>query len=290
MISQNCPICAKGVISKKFIEAQNPITKETFDLLECDYCKVKRTHPLPDNLSKYHENNIGTNMRTKPPKLHSFLRSCLLNKELGRITKISKPSAFLDIGCGSGDFSLITAKHGFKTFAVDSASTPPPFLEGTDVKYLTIDYDNYNIKGLPQLKGGAVILRHVLEHIRDPYRFMARLLSYGISYYYIVAPNVGSPKIKLFGKNNFHLMPPTHIWHYNSKALALLLERFKIKAVCSGSDAMPTFIPSLYMYLRLHNAKRNVYELFDPRGMISTLSLPLDMMIPKDTIWVLGKL
>lgn len=286
----DCAICNKGRLSKKLITTADIVTGEIFSILECDFCGVKRTDPIPVDLTPYYNNEFGGLMRSKPSFFHSFLKNILLGWEFSRITdRLGSSFEFLDVGCGAGDFSRFINKKGFKVYAVDSATEKPCYLAQENIEYYQIDYENYEIKDFKGLNNGVVILRHVLEHIKNPYKFLEKMTAYGGNTFYIVLPNSSSLKNRLFDGYNFHLDPPRHIWHYNNKSLRVFLDKLNLSILSFGYDTIPTIIPSFYRYLKVNHCPDPLSSCFSPKKTIATAFLPLDWLLPNDVIWMLVK-
>lgn len=284
-----CPICNKGKIAKLYLKTRELITGEEFLILECDFCTVKKTFPVPENLSSYYEKFAEQNMRRQINRVLAVFRNMLLNMEIDRIVKSAHVKEFLDIGCGIGDLANLLHKKGYRIFCADSAIKKPVYIRNTGVPYYSVNYENYEIKNFTGLKNGVAIVRHVLEHIKEPDIFLDKLLSYGAKTFYIVVPNIDSLRAKLLGHYNYYLDPPRHIWHFNKMSLKILFEKHNLKILSSGFDTIPSIVPDLYRFLYLNKLPERICEFFNPKGIISTLSLPLGWLLPGNVIWFLVK-
>ncbi|MCM8812275.1 MAG: class I SAM-dependent methyltransferase [Candidatus Omnitrophica bacterium] len=263
---------------------------ETFSIEEWDCCSVMKTVPVPDDLSRYYQADVGILMKSAPGRIHSVLKNILLSMELNRILRRIEPGMFVDIGCGTGDFSRLIWSRGFPVLAVDSQPERPLLLkERQDVPYARIDYDRCRIEN-PGIRGCATaIIRHVLEHVKEPAMLLNNLRESGVSSFYVVVPNTGCFERRLFGRYWNLWDPPRHLWHFNSRSLFALFDRLGIRIVDRGTDTIPNWVPSFYRFLRLRRFPARFYELFNPKGMISSLSTPLNFLTPCNVLWVLGK-
>lgn len=288
-MNASCPICGNGILSKKVLETVDIMTGEAFNLIECSICGVRRTDPIPDNMSSYYDTTLGRLMKADPNRVYSFFKNILLKAELARIRKRTGIKQVLDVGCGAGDFSKVLYEKGYRVVAADSCAEKPPYLSGTGISYHRIDYDSYAIKDFECAKGTIVILRHLLEHIRDPEVFVKRMVGYGGEIFYVVVPNASSMKSRLFGQYSWLLDPPRHIWHFNKRAMAAFFDRLGFEIIGSGYDTIPMFIPSLYRFMRIKRYPERIYRYFEPKSIVTTLSLPLDWILPRDIMWFIAK-
>ena len=94
--------------------------------------------------------------------------SPLFKDHLGSVEKIVErnmgTSALVEVGCGKGTFLETLLNNGFDIIGFD------PTYEGSNPKVAR----HYFEPGLG-IKANGLILRHVLEHIQDPYSFLMHL-------------------------------------------------------------------------------------------------------------------
>jgi len=84
-----------------------------------------------------------------------------LNQVVSILAKIFKQKDIVEIGCGKGWFLELLRSHDFNVKGVD------PAYEG-DNDYVIKDYFSSALN----LNADALILRHTLEHIQNPYEFL----------------------------------------------------------------------------------------------------------------------
>ncbi len=284
-----CNLCNQQAKSNFVFETPSRQTKEIFQIGECVACGVRKVLNPPKDLSKYY---IDTHMRKPNNKLYVFLKQFLLKKELDRIVNFCGPQReFLDIGCGTGDFVKTIYDQGFKVRASDSTLERPVMVK--DIKaidYFQFDYSNYSIQGMNPMNRGVVILRHVLEHIYSPRLFIQKLISYGITDFYIVVPNHGNLQDRLFGQYYFFYDPPMHLWFFKKPILKQFLEEQGLSIISSGYYTIPNLVSNLYRYLSLKNFPQKLCEIFNPQGIVSAGSAPLDVLMPNNVLWVYARL
>ena len=284
-----CELCGKQAENVLLFKTISMQTREVFQIGECSLCKARKVINPPVDLAKYYEN---THMRKPNNKLYIFLKQFLLKSELNRILKFCEPGqVFLDIGCGTGDFVKTIYDQGLKVRASDSASEKPVMVKDfKDIEYYQFDYSNYSLQGLKSLDNGIVILRHVLEHATSPRTFIKKLISYGITGFYIAVPNHGNFEDKLFGQYYFPCNPPLHLWFFKKETLTNFLESEGLEIVTTGYYTIPNLVCNLYRYLYLKNFPVWLCEIFNPQGIISALSGPLDFLMPNNVLWVYARL
>jgi hypothetical protein len=281
-------VCGQGHFRERF-QIQDVATRERFKLSECRFCGVGHIAPVPRDLSRYYRTDVGQAMKTRPSGVYQNLKNVLLETETRRIQKRFQRGQIVDIGCGIGDFSRLLHKKGYELFCADSAEEKPLLVRDSNIPYHRIDYGSYEITGLHPSNGRLAVLRHVLEHIVDPFSFLRKISAdYGVDFLYVAVPNSSSLKARMLGIYNCHLEPPFHIWHFSKKSLFLLLEKTGFRVQDHGYDTIPSIVPSIYRYLRLKGISDKITRLLHPKGALATLSLPLDFLIPHDVLWVMA--
>jgi hypothetical protein len=284
-----CWICQCDVVLKKVSEVKDVITQEMFSIVECPRCTVIRTLPVPADLSKYYDSDIGNMWRATPNRVRAFLKRILLERELRRVFAKIQPGTFVDIGCGVGDFAYAIHQKSHPVITADAAAERPVAIRQINsIPYYHIDFDRCEIDGLGTLGRSTVILRHVLEHIRNPRAFLKRLIAYGASFFYIVVPNSASVERHVLGRYWSMWDPPRHLWHFNPRSLRVLCEGINMTVLNHGYDTIPNIIPSLYRFLRLRGASSGVYDICNPNGVLNSLSTPLNLLLPFNVTWVIA--
>ncbi len=249
-----------------------------------------RTWPVPEDLSPYYARDFGGVMKRRGGSYYEKLKQWLLGRELRHMVKPGEKTTFLDVGCGCGDFSRLIAQKGYPVIAVDAAPGRPPEIAGMpEIPYHTIRFDTYEIEGLAPLRNGTIVLRHVLEHMQDPARFLQRMRDYGIRTFYIAVPNADCFERHLYGGSWFLWDPPRHLWHFNHASIRQLLERLGIPVVRRGYTVSPTLIPSLYRWMRLHKFPESIYRHFGLKSSLTSLCGVFNLLIPTNVLWVVGQ-
>ncbi|HEX9757134.1 MAG TPA: class I SAM-dependent methyltransferase [Nitrospiria bacterium] len=287
-VEDSCPVCHSSEGMKTVWNIEDMITQRPFSIVECPHCTMMRTLPVPDHLGAFYDSDMGRMMVTAPSKTHAFLKGLLLGLELRRIISRVSPATFVDVGCGPGDFACFIHRKGHSVMTADAGEEPPSAVQASgSIPYYPIDFDRCEIRGLERFPSSTVILRHVLEHVRNPKMFLEKLIQYGASHFYIVVPNTACLERRILGRYWGFWDPPRHLWHYNHRALRFLLESLDLTIMAQGFDTIPNIIPSFYRYLRVKGVSPLVYNLFKPKGFLSSVSTPLNLFLPKNVAWIL---
>ena len=254
-----------------------------FSIGQCQLCGVRKVMNVPPDLSSYYKNDV---MKQKPGPVYTALKSIFLQHERDRIIQFYNGQVVLDIGAGIGDLSLVLHKAGINIITVDTHLQAPIMTRHIkDIPYLQIDYDNYVISNVTPFEHGTAILRHVLEHVIHPERFLKRLVTYGISSFYIVVPNHGSYEERIFGRYNWFYDPPLHLWFFKERALRILLGRLNLAIKAHGYDTIPNILPSIYRFLYLKGLAKPDSKSFDTQGVLNSLCTPLNALLPNNVLW-----
>jgi hypothetical protein len=257
-------------------------TPDRFAVERCGACGVLRTTPVPRDLSPYYATDLAATMTIPGNPLFRALRRVQLARELRRITRHGDPGTLVDVGCGPGDFVRAAARQGIRALGADAAATPPAALGGAE--YARFDFDTYAL----DVTADTVVLRHVLEHARDPHAMLARLRDRGARRFYVVVPDAGSRECRWLGASWYIWDPPRHLWHFERGTLARLCARAGLAIAEEGGDTASILAPSLYRVLRLRGWSPAVYERFGPTGAVAAATAPVDRLLGGNVRWVVA--
>ena len=287
MNNQHCAACKQFVDFRKQFDIRDYFGTRTYSIDQCPVCGVMKTDPVPEDLASYY---AGNNMTTPQNPVYHQLKRVLLRQEMNRILKYTGSKSFLDLGSGYGDFSELLFDSGYDVVAADSGEERPCYIKDkTDIPYIGFDYETMQIEKPELASGRTLVLRNVLEHVTDPHAFLGNFVSAGISYAYIVVPDVASSERKFFGEYYYSWHVPFHLWHFDENSLTSLLNSAGMKVVKSGHYTIPTFVNNLYRYLLINNRAAWLRGVLDPNGWLSAMSVPLNMLFfRKNVLWVIA--
>jgi SAM-dependent methyltransferase len=266
------------------LDVQSTDTPDRFAIDRCARCGVMRTTPVPDALAPYYATDLAATMTRHGSRAFAALRRVQLGRELRRITRHGDPGTIADVGCGAGDFARAAARRRLRVVSADAAATAPPALGA--MPYVRFDFETYRFDGL---RPDTVVLRHVLEHVRDPYACLAGLRRQGARQLYVVVPDAGSREARLLGRHWYLWDPPRHLWHFDRDSLGRLCERAGLVVAGAGTDVASILTPSLYRRLRVGGWPPWLYGRFGPTATLAALAAPLDRLLGSNVLWVVAR-
>lgn len=209
-----CPICGEVVYKDRNYQSGEYV------LFHCEECKLSFIYPLPtqEEIRNYYNTAYHHSKISKV--------SYLAHKDTDRISKIIKKinpyaRSIIEIGCGYGnllyglkmegyevkgyELSKETAEEAHKIFGLDVEIGSP--LEKKNVKY------------------DVLIIRHVLEHLLEPFNELKGLRNVLKSdgLLILVVPNFNSLSFKFLKKRHKWYDPPAHVYYFNKNSLKSLL-------------------------------------------------------------------
>lgn len=129
----------------------------------------------------------------------------------------------VDVGCGSGVHLAELRDLGWKAVGVEPSRTA--VLRGREGFGLDIKTGTLEEAALPRGFADVVLMRMVLEHVRDPGRTLSearRILKPGGRLIASV-PNAGSAEARIFGRDWFAWDLPRHLSHFTPASLKAML-------------------------------------------------------------------
>ncbi|MGZ4115982.1 MAG: methyltransferase domain-containing protein [Bacteroidia bacterium] len=237
-ILSNCPVCNSNQMSPFLACKDNTVSRETFQIVQCNSCGFKFTNPRPeeDKLGAYYKSeDYVSHSNTKKGFINSTyqsVRKYTLLKKLQLISKYYKTGKILDIGCGTGEF-LNTCKNAqWETFGIEPDPDAKKMAStnfGLDVKAET------EIKNLEAEKFDVISMWHVLEHVpklNERIEDLKRLIKPN-GLIIIAVPNCNSLDAKIYKENWAAYDVPRHLYHFTPKDIEQIfrnhgLELFKI--------------------------------------------------------------
>jgi len=250
----NCPTCAPDLPASREVLEQGD-----YRLVACERCGLVRLTPLLDTegmaaiveKSDYHyggEIDWGRTYDWEELSRTSALRNAMADHErlkalVRRMAKpVTGPLRVHDIGCSEGFSLALGRREGWAC-------------SGNDLSPLRRDFGRRNL-GVELTLGAfgevdtgpldVVVMRHVLEHLRDPVQELSlvreRLVPRGLLV--VEVPNFAAPSLRfkvwrqrrgLRRRGLGFLGVPEHQWQFTARTLGALLGRAGLDVVSAGT-------------------------------------------------------
>ncbi len=217
-----CPLCGTRSVAA--------FTREPgeYRVLVCQTCGLGRTDPQPPDAvleALYKGEYTSADARKFGGPIETVRRFFVraLARRIAR--RIGGHGRVLDVGCGDGKLLVALAAEGFEGTGVELHSRVDERLPpGSDIKVFV---GTLEAARFPEASFRVVVLRHVLEHLRDPLatlKEVRRIIEPG-GHLVIAVPNLASWQSRVSRDRWFHLDLPRHLFHFTPTSLALALER-----------------------------------------------------------------
>jgi 2-polyprenyl-3-methyl-5-hydroxy-6-metoxy-1,4-benzoquinol methylase len=225
--AQSCPNCAQGNVKTLFIDSNNRVVR-------CTNCQLQFAYTYPEHEDadseiyslEYFAEAIEEDKNTE--------RQRIFGQMLNEIESIlGRKGRLLDIGAGEGTLMVTAESRGWQVEGTDISSAIVQHCRGG--LGLTLHHGPIEDLALPAQSFDAIVLNHVLEHVRNPLTTMqeaARLLRDG-GIVRVEVPNVGSfssqfknllSRLHLKKSPWKHYSTDHHFWFYTPRTLKQTLE------------------------------------------------------------------
>ena len=114
-----CLICGSSQLKKVFLVKDHSISKEEFDIVDCQSCGFRFTQNIPDQESigpYYQSEDYISHSDTKAGlinRLYHWGRSLMLQRKLNLIKAHTASNKVLDVGSGTGYFLDFLQKNEY---------------------------------------------------------------------------------------------------------------------------------------------------------------------------------
>ena len=219
-----CPVCGASGGLPIYPEARDPITLDSFRVVECSSCGAAFTAPRLYSLDKYYP---------KRYRGYGWFVTHVLSTLYGiRVARWARPKptggSVLEVGCGPGLMLAALHNRGWRVLGIERNE----MVAETARRALGIEIVATPVDGLPaDARFDLIIMFHVLEHIGEPVALLqecAKRLATG-GRLITNAPNFSSWQSRFAGPKWLHLDVPRHLVHFTPETLAATLERAGLK-------------------------------------------------------------
>lgn len=188
--------------------------------------------------------------------LKTLYEKFIIGQEILRVRKILGKGqlSLLDVGCGTGWTTSIWRQGGFDATGIEPSPVRGKIARERYGLSIRPDYIE-NLNG--NEKFDIIILRHIIEHLSDPYQTLLSLSTSlkpnGVML--IVVPNINCIGRYLFN-THWSWALPIHCQFFNPTALHRLVTRLGLKVLKNYQTPSPIFYPE--SFLRLFPNSSNV--------------------------------
>jgi len=208
-----------------------PEIGNTFELVRCRGCGLIRIDPAPtdDALREYYRayaQHMVAGGRRVMDDAEALARA---GSDVCDLERWHAPGRLLDIGCGGGHILRAAVARGWRVFGTEAGEEAVSALRaefGAD----RIAVAGEETRAFAGVRFDAVIMRHVLEHVRDPVAALRGvrdvLAPRGVLLCEV--PDVGATRIRL---RHRPLMGQLHLWHFTARTFAASLNRVGLDVV-----------------------------------------------------------
>ncbi len=234
-----CPICGHSNLKKKYNLQDYTVSKEFYDILQCESCGFMLTQDAPDAQSigpYYKSDDYVSHTDTQEGlffKVYHKVREHMLNQKRKAIIENSsghRTLKLLDIGSGRGYFLNHMQEQGFLCTGIEQ-----------DPEVRKIASEAFNLKifapeklyQLEENKYDVITLWHVLEHVHDLKGYLERIKSIlkpdGLLV--IALPNPDCTDVKIYNEHWAGWDVPIHLWHFKPQNIETLLSQYQFNLV-----------------------------------------------------------
>jgi 2-polyprenyl-3-methyl-5-hydroxy-6-metoxy-1,4-benzoquinol methylase len=242
-----CPACGSAKWEAIFPVKDYSISGEEFQLKKCSTCSIVVTSPRPedDKLGAYYESDDYISHSGTSSGIVNLIylqaRKFSLQWKLNLIENLKPKGKLLDVGCGTGEFLKTAQQNAWNISGVE----PNDLARERAEKLLNIKLTKSIIQSIDNQD--IITLWHVLEHLPDLNTSLERINSIlsKDGKLLIAVPNHSSLDALEYQKYWAAYDVPRHLWHFNRKSMALLLQKHGMKI----ERVVPMKLDSYYVSL-----------------------------------------
>jgi SAM-dependent methyltransferase len=224
-----CPVCKSETLRHFLNVRDHSISKEEFELLECEKCAllVTQNHPDAASIGPYYESDdyISHTNTTKGlvNQLYHSVRSYMLSQKQKLVERQQAHGRLLDIGTGTGYFLAHMQNAGWQVTGLEPDGGARKVAReqfGLEVEHINKLYE------LEPKSYDVITMWHVLEHVHalnDDLAQINSLICDG-GWLIIAVPNPTSSDARHYGEFWAAYDVPRHLWHFSPKSMKLLLK------------------------------------------------------------------
>lgn len=199
-----------------------------FAYARCSHCRSVLQTPQPDDatLAAAYAADYG-NYQAEPSLLER-VGEPLARREATRLLRSADAaSPVIELGCGTGRFLERLRRSGWTGPMRGSEYDAATAAKTSSRLAVPVEVGTVETTNLEPGTQGAIVLRHVIEHLREPAEQLERLRGAlrpdGVLY--LATPDANAISAAVFGDRWWGYEVPRHLVIFSASALATLLER-----------------------------------------------------------------
>ena len=225
----SCPSCGHSESKLHTKVKDHFLTKESFELVQCDVCSLVYTknRPLIEKIGEYYKSeDYVSHSSTKKGIVnrgYNLVRNYTLGRKVKLISSLTSGTHLLDIGAGTGHFLKRAKDEGFTVLGLEpdpDARNVANELNGVELLPLE------DLKSLGASRFDAISMWHVLEHVyelnQELESILANLKDGGV--FIVAVPNYTSYDAKHYKEFWAAYDVPRHLYHFEPKTIISLVE------------------------------------------------------------------
>ena len=200
-----------------------------FRYFRCPGCGLVFLADPPPDLDRYYPDDYYT----LPASATDVARAAALERyKIELVQRFVRGGRLIEIGPGRGNFCYLAREAGFEVMAVERSTACRAFLTAAlGVAAAGGEDEHAALESLPS--ADVIAMWHVLEHLADPWRFLAlaaaRLKPGGVLV--VATPNPECFQFRVFGARWTHLDAPRHLALIPPRLLARTLAAARLEAL-----------------------------------------------------------
>ena len=256
-----------------------------FRVVECRRCGLVYVNPRlpPERLHQMYQEEYWASDRAKDFGYTQYLAEGPLMMETYRLRSrllrrhAPKPGRVLDIGCAAGFFLAVMAEQGWHTTGLEISA---PMVRYAREQLRLPDIRQGDLLSVPIEPGSydLVTLWDVVEHLEQPgehlRRAVAALAPGGLLV--LETQNVASGFARLLGRKWQHYKHEEHLYHFDPRSLARLLDGAGLKQVASTPRYGGKYVSMDFLVERVGRIHPLLSTLASPLRLFGDASLYLN--------------
>jgi len=275
--SRSCPVCSTNNAKEIFV-------KDGFPYLKCVKCEMIYVSKIikEEYINSFYKNEDSF-VQVALTEIEQKMLEGKFAYGLDRIEEhVNQKKYLLDIGCGTGEFLIISREKGWDVQGVEFNKKYIECLKKNNISVIDKPFDQAS---LPKNYYNCVSLWTVLEHISNPLSLLNdiyQLLTIdGIIF--VLVPNVDGLACRILQKDCVTFAGETHINMFNIKTLTKILEDTGYEIL--SFETMHTLIGTVNNYMNYESPElgmsSEVFDFLTPKYIHDNLLGHLLMVVAK---------